>query len=272
MSVGWNQRFAFDRSELSRVHRFLSNNPRLTVSQCKIGLPYGSNKVEGYINYLHMCGVYKKKERALTPLGKVIVRHDPGWHYLGTQFLLQLEIAGQREASVWYHMTNTVWPRFSRFGKSAALAELMRIKEIRSLSTANTGNDLGYYFRSLTCREALGELNLIRQKTKDGLASYKRSLPYNIPPLILAYAVYKQRAEFFPSSKSVAVQRLLEQAGGVGRAFNLYIHPDILSDLIRPLRRRDILNHTRTAELDDIEFLADGVDPIKFVCEYYRSL
>ena len=272
MGVGWNQKFAFERTELSRVHRFLAENPGLTIQQYKQELPYGSNKIEGYINYLSQYGIYDKASRSLTPVGDLIAQYDPGWRYLGTQLLLQFEIANQSDASVWYHMTNTVLPRFSRLDEEIALAELLRIDDIREGSTENAKNDLRYYFRSLTEQKALGDINLLTTSTSNGKAIYKRSIPDDIPPMILAYALYRQRASHFPNSKSIALPRLLEQSGGVGRAFNLYIQPEILFELIRPLRRKDILSYTQTAQLNDVEFLVDIMDPIEYAAAYYQSL
>ena len=272
MSVGWNQKFAFDRSELSRVHRFLKESPGQTIQYYKEALPYGSNKVEGYINYLHQYGIYDKSSRSLTAIGELIVQYDPGWRYLGTQFLLQFEIANQREASVWYHMTNEVLPRFSRLDEEIALSELLRIEDIRASSAENAKNDLRYYFRSLTQQEALGELNLIRTFKSNNTTIYKRNIPDEIPAMILAYALYRQRAMQFPTSRSIALPRLLEQAGGVGRAYNLYLKPEALSDFISPLRQQDILSHTQTAQLNDLEFLAEDVDPLGYAAAYYQSL
>lgn len=272
MSVGWNQKFAFNRSELSRVHRFLKENPGLTIQQHKRELPYGSNKVEGYINYLSQYGIYDKSSRNLTSVGKLIAQYDPGWRYLGTQLLIQFEIANQPDASVWYHMINTVLPRFNSLNEEIALAELLRIDDIRKGSTENTKNDLRYYFRSLTEQEALGDLNLLRTSNSNGNAVYKRSIPDEIPSMILAYALYKQRVSHFPSSKSIALPRLLEQPGGVGRAFNLYVHPEIIPELIRPLRLKDLVSHTQTAQLNDLEFLAEVADPLEYATLYYQSL
>ena len=272
MSVGWNQKFAFNRSELSRVHRFLRDNPGLTIQQCKQELPYGSNKVEGYINYLRYYGIYDTSNRSLTPLGETIVHYDPGWRYPGTQLLLQFEIANQPEAFVWYYMINTVLPRFSRLDEEVALTELLRIDDIRSVSAENTKNDLRHYFRSLTEREALGDLNLLRLSSVGGRTIYKRDTPEEIPPMILAYALYRQKASHFPNSKSIALPRLLEQSGGVGRAFNLYIQPERFSELVRPLRQQDIVTHTQTAELNDIEFLAEIENLLDYAAAYYQTL
>ncbi|RMG73903.1 MAG: DUF4007 family protein [Chloroflexi bacterium] len=272
MGVGWNQKFAFERSELSRVHRFLAQEPGLTIQQYKQELPYGSNKVEGYINYLSHYGIYDKTNGSLTAVGKLIAQYDPGWRHLGTQLLLQFEVANQPDASVWYHMTNTVLPRFSRLDEEIALAELLRIEDIRKGSMENTKSDLRYYFRSLTEQEALGDLNLLRMSTSNGKTIYKRSIPDEIPPMILAFILYRQRASHFPNGKSIALPRLLEQPGGVGRAFNLYIQPEVIFELIRPLRQKDIVSYTQTAQLNDVEFLADVADPIEFAAVYYQSL
>ena len=60
--------------------------------------------------------------------------------------------------------------------------------------------------------------------------------------------------------------------GGAGRAFHLHLDPDAFADLVAPLRAHDILGYTRTAGLQDVEFLRPQADPLDFVVAYYEGL
>lgn len=274
MGVGWNQGFKFDKSRLARVHRFISKDTskKSIVDWKRLKeLPYGPNQVEGYINYLRYFGVYSIEERELTPLGRLIADHDPGWRKLGTLYLLQFGVANNREATVWYYMTNVFLPQHTRFTKDEALSGLKDFGPVQAVSWENTIKDLKCYLRTATESSALGKLGLIkREEWGEGEARFVRSIPTDIPPMVLAYALYKQREKYFPNARSIDLNNLLYHEGGVGAAFNLSLDPEHFIKMLRPLHSLDIVSHTNTAQLNDVEFLQDKLNPSEFIHSYYE--
>jgi hypothetical protein len=271
MGVGWNQGFAFDTSKLSKVHRFLHENEGLTMGEASERLPFGPNAVEGHISYLKHFGFYDTRKKKLTPLGRLVAERDRGWRRRGTLFFLQFEGAANADATVWHHMANDVLPRRSRFSKDEALAEIEQTDWYADVSQSNARSDLGYYLRSLTEPSALGDLGLLQTLALGDQTHYRRSLPERISPLVLAWALYRQREDHFPESRSAALGRLLAQRGGVGRAFNLHADRERFLAFIGPLRERDVVGHATTAQLDDIEFLRPEKTPLDFARAYYEE-
>jgi hypothetical protein len=272
MGVGWNQGFAFDKSRLARVHRFISkDNSSKSITDWQAELSFGPNQVEGYINYLRYFGVYSIEERALTSLGSLIADHDPGWRRTGTLHLLQFGVANNPEATVWHYMINVFLPQHTRFTKREALSGLKDFGPVQAVSWQNAAQDLKYYLRAATESAALGELGLIKTEQWEGEERFVRSMPTEIPPMLLAYALYKQREKHFPDARSIDLNNLLYQSGGVGTAFNLSLDPECFIKMIRPLRSLDIVSYTSTAQLNDVEFLQDEPDLDKFVHSYYEG-
>ena len=126
MSVGWDQTFAFDRSALSSTLRAIGREPGLSTRERFDQLPFGKNKVEGYLAYLDRLGLFDRDARAPSPLGDILVREDPGWQEPGTWALLQLLMSSEPTATVWYEMTHEVLPHAAVFTKEEAEEALLR--------------------------------------------------------------------------------------------------------------------------------------------------
>lgn len=271
MGVGWSQRFAMNCRELARTLRLLAQHRGASTTDRHQILPYGKNKVDGYLYYLQYLGVFERASSDLTPLGHLIVKHDPAWRSLGTKLLLQAQIATAQDATVWYAMTHQVLPSIGAFTEVDAWEALRYRPEVLAVSLDNAQKDLRLYLRAMTEPDAFGSLRMLQAMTIRDVTTYRRRAPSALPSLILAYALYQQRAALGSTSRSISLTRLLNQFGGMGRALNLYGTPEQFEDWIRPLRQRDILGYTRTAQLDDIEFLADISDPTELVEAYYRE-
>ena len=57
MSAGWDQGFKFDRAALATVNRAIARGPGLSTAERYEQLPYGKNKVDGYLATLDRLGL-----------------------------------------------------------------------------------------------------------------------------------------------------------------------------------------------------------------------
>lgn len=284
MGVGWSQRFAFNRAELGQLLRGLAQHGPTTPQQRRDLLPYGSNKLDGYLYYLQYAGLFDRKEGLgdLTELGRLIVERDPGLFDPGTAFVLHYHLSGHPDATVWRLMSNVVLPQYPIFfTKDQALSLLSSHPEIFSVPKDKVEEDFRFYARALSEPDALGGTELLGvldstgpSRGEDGLwksRKFRRKTPDVIPPLVFAYAAYDTRLKHFIGQPSISVDSFLQMPGGAGRAFHLYAKPEMLRVLVPPLRARDLIGHTRTAELDDLEFLQPGLLPLDILRLHYTS-
>ena len=270
MSVGWDQTFAFDRSALSSAHRAVVREPGLSVVERREQLPYGKNKVDGYLAYLDRLGLYDRPSGGATPLGAVVAEGDPGWQDEGTWAVLQMQIACAPEATVWYEMTHGVLPHAAAFTLVEAERALLSRPDVQAGSLENAVGDLGRYVRALTEAEALGGLRLLAKVALPGGDRYVRQPPAYLPPLVLAYGLYAHRARTAPDARSVGYDALAAP-GGVLRALHLHADPEALADHVRPLKAGDVLDFTQTAGLRDVGFLRPDADPLDWLRAYYAD-
>ena len=268
MSVGWDQTFAFDRAALSAVHRAVVREPGLSAAARREQLPYGKNKVDGYLAYLDRLGLFDRGPGGPTPLGAVVAEGDPGWQDEGTWAVLQVQIACAPEATVWHEMTHTVLPAATAFTTAEAERALLARPAVQAGSLDNAVGDLGRYVRALTEPDALGGLRLLAALSLPGGTRYLRQPAAAVPPLVLAYVLYDQRARAAPGARSMSLDAVVGP-GGAGRALHLHADPDGFADRVRPLKARDVMDFTQTAGLRDVGFLRPDADPLDFLRAYY---
>ncbi|MCS4169393.1 hypothetical protein GGQ05_000837 [Salinibacter ruber] len=272
MGVGWNQGFAFDKHDLSMIHREISrSDEQKSISQWKDDLPMGPNAVEGNISYLKHSRVYDTKERKLTPLGNVIVENDPGWRDKGTIYLLYFNISTNTEATAWHYMANVFIPRNKSFSKKEAEKAIKRQVAGQSVSKENAVEDIGFFLRSVSEPKAFGDIRVVQKnEAADGDIYIRRSVK-DIPRLILAYFLYRQREDLLSGDNSVKIERLLNQEKSFGKAFNLYESEGEFLKMVDDLEQRNIASFTQTADLNDLEFMDDSSTPISFISRYYSE-
>lgn len=268
MSVGWDQKFAFDRSDLSQALRKVVDEPGRTNAERLEQLPYGKNKVDGYLNYLDRLGLYDKENRRASTLGELVATEDPGWNDLGTLLLLQIHIASRPNATVWYQMTHHVQPHSRVLSADDAERDLLARPAVAKGGIEGAVRDLGQYVNALTKPTALGSLRMLSIVDLPTGVRWQRSTPSDVPPLLVAYAVYLHRARHAPTARSVSLDDLCA-AGGIGRTLHLHLDPDALAVWVRPLAARSILDYTQTAGLRDVGILQPDAEPLDFVRAYY---
>lgn len=179
-----------------------------------------------------------------------------------------MQIACATEATVWYEMTHGVLPYANAFTKAEAERALFDRPAIREVGAGGARGDLGRYFRALTEPVALGGLRLLAELPLPSGMRYVRQPSAHVPPLVLAYGLYAERARTAPKARSMSIDALTAP-GSMGRALHLHLDLDNLAARVRRLKARDILDFTQTADLRDVGFLRPDADPLRFLELYY---
>src|SRR5690606_37734556 len=109
------------------------------------------------------------------------------------------------EATVWYEMTHGVLPHAPTFSGEEAERALLAQPSVQSGSLENAREDFRRYVRALTEDAALGGLRLLSVLELPDGTRYRRAAPAHVPPLILAYGLYTQRARTATHARSMSL-------------------------------------------------------------------
>lgn len=233
-------------------------------------LGIGANMVKALRYWLQAVGLTEeakkgKKVQTLTVLGKLVSQYDPYIEELGTLYLLQYELAKQKEeATAWYYFFNEF--TMSEFTKEDFVQALqnyiLMTDEGESVALRSLNDDFSCIINTYVPRYKtnpdkvspennidcpLGELGLVdiankKQKT------YKKSIP--APNLInpwVALAVIMDNAGV---SKEISLNDLLTKPNNIGRVFNL--DAVTMLEVLHEIENIGELKIIRTAGLDVI--------------------
>ena len=252
-------------------------------------LGIGANMVKALRYWLQVVGLTEeptkgKREQHFTAFGKMVYDHDTYIEELGTLFLLQYELASQKEeATAWYFFFNEFsMSEFSKEDFVAALEKYIKMEE-RDISVASRSlNDdftciISTYLpryksnptkvspeNNIDC--PFGELGLIdilnkRKKT------YKKSIPASntLNPWV-ALAVIADNAD---GRTEISLNELLNTPCNIGRVFNL--DSITMLDVLYRIEKLGLIRINRTAGLDVIT-LQKELSFLDCVQSFYDSI
>ncbi len=213
----------------------------------------------------------KKTETSFTPLGKIIYEHDKFVEEAGTLWLLQNELAANREnATSWYFFFNEF--NLTEFTKDDFVTELLKFDKGNGGSTALSSFDSDfecivntYVSRFKNAAEIDPEDNIESPFAELGLVDsigsgkklYRKVIPpkQNIPPLIFLASLYRMcekskdgGAEHEYKNFEIPLSDIQNRKNSAGKVFNLDVIT--LMDILSELETLNLLKVVRTAGLD----------------------
>ncbi|MBQ7498198.1 MAG: DUF4007 family protein [Selenomonas sp.] len=245
----------------------------------------GSNMVKSLRYWLQATGLTKeiseggRRIQRLTPLGKLVWKHDPYMEEMGTLWLLHLELASNRDlATSWYEFFNEF--SMQEFQKEDFVRFLQGKAEAAESSLSSDFDCLmsTYIPRSLLKGKVdpesnmecpMGNLQLI------GCASAKEKIyrrqPINgssVPECIFMSGLLKESE----GRTEISLQEILsgrQDKPGIGRMFQLDLVA--LLEVLYKLEKREALKVVRTAGLDVVR-LSEAQEPLAWAGRYYQEL
>ena len=284
--------FFIRKGWLSKGMRCVSNKPDVFIAHDENPmdiLGIGANMVKALRYWLQAVGLTRepnkgKRIQSFTELGQLIYNHDTYIEELGTLYLLQYQLASQKqEATAWYFFFNEFsMSEFSREDFVEALQKFVKMEDsdtdyaIRSLNDDFQCIINTYLPRYKTSPGKLspennidcpfGELGLIdilnkRKKT------YRKSIPASDtlnPYVVLAVIMdnAKGRAE-------INLNELLTASCNIGKVFNL--DSITMLDVLYRIERLGLIKINRTAGLDVIT-LKTQMSFYECVEQFYSSI
>lgn len=252
-------------------------------------LGIGSNMVKALRYWLQAVGLTTESKKGrriqnLTPLGEQIYLNDRYIEELGTLYLLQYQLAKQKEeATAWYYFFNVFSiSEFTREEFVQALQNyILMIEGVHSVAIRSLNDDFNCIVNTYLPRYKLnsgkvspennidcpfGELGLIdianrKQKT------YKKSIPAagSLNPWVV-FSVIEDQAR---GRDEISLNELLTKPCNIGKVFNL--DAITMLDALHEIENLGLLKIIRTAGLD-IVHLNQKLDFNKCVQKYYKTI
>ncbi|GEM_PF-2076737 len=224
MSIGYSKNFRFERALVSKLLMKFANTPKLSRNEIMERLGVGNQKAGAMIAWLGMTGLRDNKSRELTPLGELLLEHDPYFEDINTLWLLHYQLASNPSAEVWYLLTNKFLPSYTTFSFEDALNFLVSLA-IRPLNDQHLRSDVAIFLWSFISTDAFKELNFItaRDESKKVISkmTFYKHTPINISPYLIAYVIYDYRSKNYPNAVTITISELLTLDGNVGKVFSL---------------------------------------------------
>lgn len=284
--------FFIRKGWLSKGMRCVSNKPDVFVDKNENPmdvLGIGANMVKALRYWLQVVGLTEepskgKRDQHFTALGRMIYEHDTYIEELGTLYLLQYELASQKEdATAWYFFFNEFsMSEFSKEDFVAALEKFIKMEESdSSVASRSLSDDFTCIINTYLPRYKsnptkvspennidcpFGELGLVdilnkRKKT------YKKSIPASdtLNPWV-ALAVIVDNAD---GRTEISLNALLNAPCNIGRVFNL--DSVTMLDVLYRIEKLGLIKINRTAGLDVINLLED-LSFLDCVQNFYNSI
>lgn len=284
--------FFIRKGWLSKGMRCVNNKPDVFIAHDENPmdvLGIGANMVKALRYWLQAVGLTKepskgKRTQSFTELGQLIYDHDTYIEELGTLYLLQYQLASQKqEATAWYFFFNEFsMSEFSREDYVEALQKFIKMEDSDTDYAIRSLNDdfqciINTYLpryksspgkispeNNIDC--PFGELGLIdilnkRKKT------YKKSIPASdtLNPYVVL-AVIMDNAE---GRTEINLNELLTAPCNIGKVFNL--DSITMLDVLYRIEGLGLIKINRTAGLDVIT-LQTQMSFLECVEQFYASI
>ena len=238
----------------------------------------------------------RKNETVFSPLGKIIYEHDRFVEEAGTLWLLQAELASNKDfATSWYFFFNEF--NMTEFSKDDFVSELLKFDKGNGGSTALSSFESDfecivntYVSRFKNAAEIDPEDNIESPFAELGLVDsmggerkmYRKVIPpkQNIPPVVFLAVLYRMCEKNRNDARAyenleIPLSDIQNRKNGAGKLFNLDVIT--LMDILSELESRDFVKVVRTAGLDVVRLLAwkdldESESYKKCVEEYYKEL
>ena len=253
-------------------------------------LGIGSNMVKALRYWLQVVGLTSeptkgKRVQNLTEMGEVIYYHDRYIEELGTLYLLQYQLAKQKQdATAWYYLFNEF--TMKEFSKDDFVEMVDLYTQINGSETARSSleGDFDCLMNTYVSRIKsnpekvhpennidcpIGELNLVDIVDKKKKI-YRKAAPKKgtLNPLIVLSVIVDQ-ANINESGTEIKINTILTDKNNAGKIFSLDVIA--LTEMLYELQKLGYIKVNRTAGLDVIK-LNDGLTFDGVVKAYYESL
>lgn len=211
--------FYLHADKLSRVLSYLAQErqPEGSVyQQLSKATGMSDTQIQALIQYAVNMGLLVPRSLRVTPLGGLVLGHDPFFDRPGTLWLLHYLFASNPLLVVWNYMCNAVLPAVAEISRAEAADQFLPFVGRWSESSIrkNVRKELRAFFADYT-EEMFAPLNNLRQVGHNTYAVNRDVAP--VPPLILLAAAFIYRDRHQPGGSGVEIPTLVYAEHSPGR-------------------------------------------------------
>lgn len=246
--------------DISEFFSKLYNNPDTNYKEVVRLSGIGKNKAENFRYYLRDFGLLVPGVYKTTDLGRIIYTNDKRFVESFTQWILLYN---------WSKSAGNPLLHYLLYHNEATLARKQVENDFVNWADSN-GFKTDYKdtieglakrtFEALEDGDAFRALSLL--SITDGMV--RRTDPYGVHPLLLAYVLYDNRN----GRQSITISELLDEPGNIGRFFGY--NASSLDHRLNDLTNLGLVKRVQTANLNMVELPYVG-SPLAFVEQYYAE-
>jgi hypothetical protein len=237
---------ARERQSRGSVYEQLMKATGMSHTQVQALMQYGANME-----------LLVPRSLRVTPLGRLVLRHDPFFDRPGTLWLLHYLFASNPLLVVWNYMCNGVLPAVAEISKAEAADQFLPFVGRWSESSIrkNVRKELHAFFADYVA-EMFAPLNYLREVRHNVYAVSRDVAP--VPPLILLVTVLIYRDRHQPGSSGVEIPTLVyaeHSPGRIMRQSEMY-----LRRALNELHEAGRLTIESKANLDQVRFRSGSTE------------
>lgn len=262
VAIGFSQNFRINLRILSAALYAFSEKERISRQELMRLLGVGDNKAEATVTWLGYLCLRDNISGQVTTLGNALLKFDPHFEDIVTQWILYYKLASNPGAEVWYLLSNEFLPAQTWFSFDKAINFLVS-KGLHSKNDEHLKADVSIFLRSFTSVDALGKTEYLKiggdLKRIVSQNKFYKNPPSDISPYLIAYVIFDQRENNFPNLSTITVEELLNLKGNVGRVFSL--NRKKLEEIIKLLSSTQynrLVSFSTTGGLDQVGLLFKG--------------
>jgi len=274
IAVGFSQNFGINLKILSTALYTFSEKERISRQELMRLLGVGDNKAEATVTWLGYLCLRDNISGRVTTLGNMLLKFDPHFEDIVTQWILHYKLASNIRAGVWYLLSNEFLPVQTWFNFGDAINFLVS-KGLRPKNDEHLRQDVSIFLRSFISEDALGKTDYLRTenlpKQIRSQNKFYKNPPSNISPYLIAYIIFDQRKQKFPNSATVTIEELLTLDGNVGKVLSLNRKKlEEILKLLSSTQYNQLVDLSTRAGLDQVGFRFRGT-PLEILEMYYSK-
>jgi hypothetical protein len=224
-------------------------------------------QAEAFVQYAVPMQLVVPRVLRVTPLGHLILGHDPFFDRRGTLWVLHYLLASNPLLVVWNMMCNTVLPGQVEIKKADAADQFLYFigRWTESSIRKNVRKELRAFFSAYT-EDLFARLDVLHEERDNVYAIHREAAP--VPPLVFLAAMLVYRDRTYPGASGVEIPTLVygeQSPGRIMRQGEMTIRR-----VLDVLHEADRITVESKANLDQVRFRG-GMSWLDAMRAYYAS-
>jgi len=260
--------YLLEFEQLARVLSFLAENtdqPKISRDALVEGTGLANRQIESLVSVGAAMGLIRPGNQVLTPVGRVVAKHDVFVEARGTLEWCHYVGSGSHRNLIWHEIFNTILPRETPMSADGWM-EFLRKALAGQYTDRTIGKHLHEEVRFVVDAYLVRNFKKLGILHESGDGRLYRRRGSDITPLMLAAMVYDTGSRM--GTELVQIDALMTQPGSPGLLFAM--EKQTVREMAEALHRNRWIRYESTHNLDQIR-LRTGFTPADFLIAYYED-